>query len=88
MAEMHAEFALGLDPTCEARLVRLWTWSPDVGAGGAGSGGPAHDEADVRTEIFDPIGGSLETFRECRDLIDASLRAWLPSQVASRRGDR
>jgi protein-tyrosine phosphatase len=62
MSTRHEQAILALDPALEGRIVRLW-----------------HYDALTRDgdSIPDPVGQDLETFRECRELLDRSLEAWL-----------
>ncbi len=64
MEDYHADFARMLDASCADKIVRLWE----------------HARLPQRLhEIPDPVGESIEAFRECRDLLARCLGHWLPT---------
>ncbi len=64
MEEMHADAVGALDERSLDRVHRLWEYA---------------DEPGRIDEIADPVGGSLEQFVDCRDIMMECLRNWLRS---------
>jgi len=57
LTRSHADAILELDPSAKDRVRLLSTFNPNA----------------TTPDIFDPIGGSLEIYRECRDQIRACI---------------
>ena len=57
LTRSHADAILSLDPSAHTRVRLLTTFNPNA----------------TTPDIFDPIGGSLEIYRECRDQIRACI---------------
>ena len=65
MAPHHGTELIALDPSLASKLVPLWEYYP------------LEDGEQPLTQIDDPVGKSLETFKQSRDIIQACLRAWI-----------
>lgn len=60
MAPKHRTKIVHYDPSLEPRIVNLWEHHPNQ----------------TLTQIDDPVGQELDTFRTCRDIIQECLKHW------------